>query len=159
MDLFVEKAKQIIADNIYCTIATADSSGTPWISPVFFAYDSEYNLYWISNKDSRHSTYIRENPKVAIVVFDSRAPEGQGDGVYFKAEAKEMGTPEELASAIQLMNNRATKEEFRVKSATEVSSSGVWRIYKATPSEISKLTDGETIKGQYVDKREIINLK
>lgn len=72
------------------TIATADKTGEPWISPVVFGYDKNYNLYWFSDKDSKHSKLIAQNPRVAVVIFDSKAPEGTGDGVYIVGKAKQL---------------------------------------------------------------------
>jgi len=154
----IEKTKQIIADNIYMTLATASSDGKPWISPVFFAYDEHYNLFWVSSKDSLHSKLIRKNPHAAIVIFDSRALEGNGDGVYFEVEVFELSDTVEIERAMQILGQRVTVDEFRVKQIKEVTGSAVWRIYKAVPKIISKLVEGEYINGQYVDKRIQINL-
>ena len=57
-----------------------------------------------------------------------------------------------------LFNKRVTQDEFRIKNVGEITNKGVWRIYKATPTQISKLTEGEFINGQYVDKRIEIKL-
>lgn len=158
MDNYIEKAKKIISENIYMTIATSSLDGSPWISPVFFSYDKNYNLFWVSDKNSKHSRLIRNNPKVAIVIFNSQIPEGEGDGVYLEAEACELTDVEEIKKAIIIRNQRATVDEFRVKQISEVTRDGVWRIYKAIPKNISKLTDGEFVNGQYVDKRIEIDL-
>ena len=158
MRIQIEKAKQIIADNIYMTVATASLDGKPWISPVFFAYDDRYNFFWVSNKNSLHSRLIRSNSQVAIVVFDSTAPEGDGDGVYFEAEVFELEDKGEIESAIKTLGERVTKDDFRVKTVDEVTHGGIWRIYKAVPKTVSKLTEGEYINGQYVDKRIQIDL-
>ncbi len=90
MQNHVKKAKKIIAENLYCVIASADLDGRPWVSPVFFNFDKDYNIYWESFKDSTHSKLIRKNPRVAIVIFDSRVPEGTGDGIYLHGVAKEL---------------------------------------------------------------------
>lgn len=158
MDEYIEKAKKIISENIYMTIATATKDGMPWISPVFFAYDGSYNLFWVSNKDSLHSKLVRGNPQVAIVVFDSRVPEGKGDAVYFEATVQELEDEKEIGLAIEVLGKRVAQDEFRVKKLSEVTKAGVWRIYKATPIKISKLTKGEYTNGQYVDKRVEISL-
>ena len=153
-----EKVKKIIEENIYCTIAMTSLDGKPWVSPVFFVYDENYNIYWVSNKNSEHSRLLRVNPQAAIVIFDSQAPEGAGDGVYIKARVEELSNEEEIKEAIKFLNKRVTKEKFRVKGLGEVTADGVWRIYKALPETISTLTEGEYINGQYVDKRVEINL-
>jgi uncharacterized protein YhbP (UPF0306 family) len=158
MNKRIDEFKQIISSNIYMTIATATHEGKPWISPVFFAFDSKYNLYWVSNKDSKHSSLIRINPQVAIVVFDSRANEGEGDGVYFEAIVEELNDDENILQAIEILNKRISKDEFKIKNIDEVTGTGIWRIYKATPDQISKLTEGEIVNGQYIDKRVDINI-
>ncbi len=158
MNEHVQKAKKIISENIYCVIATSSLDSRPWISPVFFAYDSKFNLYWISNKDAHHSDLVRKNQNIAIVIFNSRAPEGEGDGVYFEAVAKELYDDAEIAQAVMILNQRVSKEEFRVRDVSKVRGDGIWRIYRATPVRISKLTDGELINGQYVDRRIEIRL-
>lgn len=158
MNKYQKKAREIIASNIYMTIATASSSGKPWVSPVFFAYDQNYDLYWVSNRDSLHSRLIRENPQVAIVIFDSKAPEGEGDGVYFEAKIEELSDQDQIKYAMDILNKRATKDEFRIKKIGEVTGEGAWMVYKAVPMRVSKLTEGKFINGQYVDLRVEIEL-
>lgn len=158
MDKYIEGAKKIIADNIYLTLATSSKKGKPWISPLFFAYDEKYNLYWVSNKNSLHSKLVRQNPKVAITIFDSHAPEGLGDGVYFEASAKELENIRDIEIAITALNKRVTKEEFSIKNIEQITKKGIWRVYKATPTKIWKLTEGEFINGQNVDRKVEIKL-
>jgi len=158
MEKYILKAKKIIASNIYMVIATASSDGKPWISPVFFVYDNKYNLYWVSNKNAFHSQLVSKNKVASIVIFDSKAPEGEGDGVYFQVKVRELTEMEEVLGAIELFNKRVTKNEFKIKSEKEVTKEGVWRIYKAVPYNISKLTKGEFVNGQYIDKRVEIKL-
>ena len=159
MKKYIKEAKEIIANNIYMTIATASTDGSPWVSPVFFAYDDKYNLYWTSDKNSRHSNLVRKNELVAIVIFDSSAPEGEGDGVYFEARASELNDRKEVEKAMIILGARVKQDEFRIKKTTEVTEGGAWRIYKAVPYKTSKLKDGEYINEQYIDCRIEIDLK
>ena len=155
---YIQQAKEIIEANVYMTICTVSPEGNPWVSPVFFVYDDQYNLFWVSNKDARHSQYVSNNKKVAIVIFDSSAVVGTGDGVYFESEAGELSDVEEINKVTEIWNQRAEKEEFMIKDIGEVTGSGVWRIYKAVHKTTSKLKEGEYINGQYVDKRIEIEL-
>lgn len=154
-----EKAKKIIEENIYCVISSSSKDGKPWISPVFYGYDESYSIYWISDKNSRHSDLIRSNPQVAIVIFNSQAPEGESDGVYFEANVEEINDREKAQKAFEIRDKRAKKEEFKVKSVEEVIGDGQWRVYKAVPYSVTKLSSGEYVNGQYVDKRYEIELK
>lgn len=155
----VEKARKILEENIYCVIASSSKNGEPWISPVFYGYDEDYNIYWISDKDSKHSDLIRSNPQVSIAIFNSQLPEGKADCVYLQANVEEINNSEEAEKAYRIRDKRAKVEEFKVKSVKEVTGDGQWRVYKATPYNVSKLGKGEQINGQYVDKRYEIELK
>jgi general stress protein 26 len=147
-----EHAAKIVESNIYMTIATADQDGKPWASPVFFAYDEEYNLYWVSYKDSTHSKNIHSRKEVGIVIFNSTLPEGEGEGVYFDATAEALQSTADISNAMEILSKRVKIDEFKVKSIEQVSGKSVWRIYKAMPLEITQLA-GSSVNGQHVDKR------
>lgn len=42
--------------------------GAPWISTVFFAVDTDKNIYWLSEPHRRHSQDIVHNPTVAVAL-------------------------------------------------------------------------------------------
>jgi hypothetical protein len=48
-------ARQIIDANYYLTLATADSAGTPWASPVWYAHEGHGTFFWVSRPQARHS--------------------------------------------------------------------------------------------------------
>ncbi len=156
----VGQAKKIIEENIYLTLATSTKNGKPWISPLFFAFDENYNFYWISGKNSLHSQLISRNPNVAIVIFDSKTPVGTGDGVYFEAVAEELRKEQDIRLAIDLLNKRITNDDFKIKSIDKlIKNQGISSIYKGVPKKISKLTEGKFVNGQYIDERVEITLK
>lgn len=152
-----EKAKKIIASNLYMTLATADESGKPWSTPVFFAHDDEYNLYWVSYTEAIHSKNIETRKELGVVIFDSTAPEGEGDGVYFDAEGYELDDITQINHAMKFLGQKVKLDEYRVKSINEVTGNAPWRIYVAKPKNISTLS-GTTISGKYVDRRVAVNL-
>lgn len=154
----IEKARQIILENDYMTIGTADLDGTPWVSPVYFVFDQELNLIWVSNKDSRHSRLIKENPRVAIVIFDSKVQEGAGDAVYIEATAHEMSDEKEIEAGMKVRAMRESAEEFKVKNVSDVQGDNSWRMYQATPSKVYKLAE-TYIGAQLNDVRKELDLE
>lgn len=44
-------------------------SGSPQVTPLFFASDDDLNLYWISDPDSRHSANLRDWNDAAAAIF------------------------------------------------------------------------------------------
>jgi uncharacterized protein YhbP (UPF0306 family) len=87
-------ARDIIDSNAYMTLATADENGCPWASPVWYAAEGYEHFYWVSSPEARHSRNVAARPEVGIVIFDSRAPIGTGQGVYVSAIAEELAGTE-----------------------------------------------------------------
>ncbi|HVZ66950.1 MAG TPA: pyridoxamine 5'-phosphate oxidase family protein [Patescibacteria group bacterium] len=155
----VQKVKTITRQNRYMTISSSSLKGKPWISPVFYAYDDDYNLYWVSSKNARHSKNIKQNPHIAIVIFNSTKGEGEGDAVYIEADVKILMEDKEIEHGMEFYNNRASKPDLMVKNPASVRGGNEWRFYRATPKKVYKSGDKEVkVDGQHVDTRVKINL-
>ena len=48
-------ALSIIDDNQFMTLATADTDGAPWASPVWYAQHHR-DFYWVSSPGAQHAT-------------------------------------------------------------------------------------------------------
>lgn len=151
-----EVAKCIIENNDLMTVATANQDGKPWVSPVGYAFDESYNLYWVSHKDAIHSENVRLKPGVAIVIVGNN-PDGNMDGVYFDATAVELNDVTELPAAIKLVDSRNKDAKYAIGSVENATGDAVWRIYKATPRSVWKRMD-DTSGGQAVTVREKVDL-
>lgn len=153
----LSKARNIIAHNIYCVLSTATPDGLPWVSPVFFAYDDSYTIYWCSAVASRHSQNLYANQgRVAIAIFDSTAPAGTGSGLYFSGTATEETEPECINKAFKLLAHRAEKNLER--TAADYQGSSPRRIYRFVPD--STWVSGERVPAgnQLVDTKIPIQL-
>src|SRR5712664_4042236 len=114
----VQKARRIIAKILYITIASTSKDGTPWNSPVYSAFDENYNFYWASDQNGQHSKNIAENNKVFIVIYDSTVPEGMGEGVYMQAKAYMLTDPNEIKDALKYLDGRVnTKKDSQTRIA------------------------------------------
>lgn len=141
----INLAKDIIKNNIYLTLGTAD--GGPWVAPPFYCVNESYNFYFISQLDSLHTKQMLKNSKVAFSIFDSHAEEGKGTGIQAMGDVH-MIDESELETEI---NNYHTtfieiKPEFLKGNAP-------YRLFKLTPSEVW-VTDPEA----KVDKRVKVSL-
>lgn len=112
-------------------IATS-SNGQSWCCTVYYAFDDNMNLYWISTPDRRHSQEIILNPKVsgAIVFSQEPYPEGGVQGLQFEGVAELLsGDEEETASKLyieQLTREATLLEDIR-------SGKNPHKIYKVKP--------------------------
>lgn len=150
------KAKSILSQVIYATIATADVQANPWNSPVFCAYDKAYNFYWISWTENQHSKNIATNGRAFLVVYDSTAPEGTGEGVYIQAKAVVVEDSAEIAKALHLLGKRRGEVSRKLEIEKQQGISPT-RVYKATPEKVWLNSEGN-VAGSYVDTRTDVRL-
>lgn len=148
------RAMEILDRIIYLTIASVSQEGQPWSTPVFFAYDEHYNLYWGSHVNSQHSKNIQNNPRVGLVIYDSTIPPGEGEGVYIQATASEILEESEIVWAHKLLQGRRPVPYWKLE---HVQKNSPVHLYKATPKKIWMNGEGES-DGVYIDTREEVKL-
>ncbi len=92
-------AREIIEKNQYLSLATSDKDGKPWISPVCYTYDNNWNLYFVSIPTSKHGQNTKNNKQVAFSIFDSRQKWGLGIGLQIEGKIKELNLRDSLIPA------------------------------------------------------------
>jgi len=129
-------ARTIIDVNHYMTLATADAEGQPWASPVFYATADYAEFYWISAPETTHSRNLAQRPEISIVVFDSAAPEGDGQAVYLSATAEQVPDDDlDRALAVYPGGGGLAPRDNR----EQVQAPAPYRLYRATAYEWSIL--------------------
>lgn len=148
---FVNRARKVIRNILYITLATATKDAEPWNSPVYSAFDKKYTFYWASWSENQHSKNIRENEHVFVAIYDSTVPEGTGFGVYMKGKAYQLGLKDsgEILKALKLLYQRKNKKPRKLQEFL-----GIFprRVYKFVPEQVWVNGDGK-INGNYVDMR------
>jgi uncharacterized protein YhbP (UPF0306 family) len=130
-------AKAIINDNMYMVLGTADESGQPWATPVYFACLNYREFYWISSPEVRHSRNIAIRPQISIVIFDSQAAVGKGQAVYMSAHAEEL-TGVDSDHSLNIYNGRFSNPAdhgVRLVTAEDVQAPALYRLYRAIVSK------------------------
>lgn len=123
-------ARRIIDANAYMTLATADATGTPWPSPVWFAHDRYQRFVWVSRPDARHSRNLVGRPEVGVVMFDSTVPIGNGQAVYVEATAR-LAPDAELEGLLAIFSARSTAQGGAPWQPGDVSPESAFRLYVA----------------------------
>jgi uncharacterized protein YhbP (UPF0306 family) len=127
-------ARDIIDTNLYMVLGTADENGRPWASPVYYAVTEYRRFFWVSSPDARHSRNISLRPRIGIVIFNSQAPIGEGQGVYMSAEATEVGNGD-LDYGLEVYSRRTRAHGGREWTADDVRGPTGIRFYRATALE------------------------
>jgi hypothetical protein len=131
-------ARAIIDASLYLVLATADSAGRPWSSPVYFAHDGYAEFLWVSAPEAAHSRNIAARPQVGIVLFDSHAPIGAGQGVYISAFA-EQAADDDLRRGMQTFSRRSLTHKGAEWTVTDVHGESELRLYRAIADSYSIL--------------------
>jgi general stress protein 26 len=150
-----KRAKEIIEQIRYITIASVTENGMPWNSPVFAAYDEDYNFYFGTHTDSQKAKNIKNNPNVFITIYDSTVPPGTGEGVYIKATVQQINDLDEIKRLLR--DVLMPRHDNHFWDIAAISGDGPVRLYKATPQKAWMNDDGQK-NGHYVDIRTEIQL-
>jgi Pyridoxamine 5'-phosphate oxidase len=144
-------ARQVIDANNYMVLGTLDPDGSPRLSPVYYTPAQYADFYWVSSPQAHHSRNVTERPAVEIVIFDSRAPIGNGQAVYLSATARPI--PDDRLEA-------ACPEAFRTTTGAprfepdELRGGAPLRLYAAHLESCEIHVPGHPVHGRGVDTRQ-----
>ncbi len=125
----------IVGASSYMTLATADATGLPWASPVWFASADCRQFYWVSSPRARHSQNLASRPELAISIFDSRQPPYRGQGVYVSATGETV--PEsEIDAGLEVYSGVSRLRGLPEWDRSQVTSPAKHRLYRATATEL-----------------------
>lgn len=133
-------ARGIIDASRYMVLGTADETGRPWTSPVYFANSGYAEFFWVSSPDATHSRNIAVRPQVSIVIFNSQVSIGTGQGVYMAAVAQEV-TGAGLDRGIEVFSRRSLAHGGAALTREDVQAAAGFRLYLATAEEHSILAN------------------
>ncbi len=165
MSDWTEDLTRIVFDSSFMTLATADSDGLPWASPVEFACDEALRFYWVSVTDARHSQNVRANPRAALSIYDSTQTPGVGavQGLYGEGSVEELDRSD-LEALLPSLNRwiawrDAGRKTPRRLRADQFDGDTPWRFYRVNAAKLYGLDpNGHPEYGQLVDWRVPVDL-
>ena len=155
---FADLARSIIDENRYMVLGTAEASGRPWVSPVWFATENYWEFHWVSGPETEHSKNIAARPEVSIVIFDSTRVPGTAQAVYMTGTAEEL-TGADLQPGMDLYGRVSAAQGLSVWTTEDVQPPALFRLYRATAAEHFVLVrGGDPEHGSGIDRREPVTL-
>ncbi len=96
--------------------------GRPQVAPLFFASDDAFNLYWISDPDSRHSKNLGDWNDVSATIYSHTWDYTAIQGVQFEGDAMDVADDDERTRALGLYTTKFTfvTDKFAVLIAQSV---------------------------------------
>lgn len=131
-----EKIKQLIEGYLKEArmMQLATSVGDqPWVCNVWFAADSDLNIYWFSSTTRRHSKEVLKNNKVAAAIVLPQTPKDPPRGLQLQGVAELLIEQEGIEKAISVYKDRIFSEED-IKEFME-DAGNPHQFYKITPTQ------------------------
>lgn len=136
----------------YCSLATVDSKGV-WSNSVYFAWDKEFNFYFISQMSSRHMQNINKNSRISLSIYST--------------EQNDSHIGIQLEGTATILTDQSSKEEVKHAYDTYFGRSGhapdfenyytsnpKWLYVKIVPENIYYFNDGV-----FDEERQLVPLK
>ena len=113
-------------------------------------FDDELHMYWLTNVRSQHAQNIARNPRIFVVIYDSRVPLGEGDALYLQMRARALTSQAAIDRARQV--STLTFAE-RLPDHAEFRRDCPRRLFEAAPERIWHSIEAERL-GHIIDSRE-----
>lgn len=132
-------ARAIIDGNMYMVLATVGPDGAPWATPLFYSTEGGRDFYRVSSPQVTHSRNLVHEPRVGIVIHDSRAPVGTAGprALSLTATATEPDGAEAL-EGLRVIPGPAGRGG-RALAPDEVRPPAPWRVYRARMTAYSMI--------------------
>jgi len=127
--------KEYIQSQYQMVIATTGDH--PWIATVYYSFDDELNLYFLSNPATIHCQQILQNPQVAVSIADSPQPaNAKKIGVQIYGLAEQISGEKKITHALNLWRKslNVTSDAYTYKGMMSKLIDG--RMYMVTPKKI-----------------------
>jgi len=124
--------EEILRDSREMVLATCQD-GKPWAATLVFGHDENFNLYWMSREDTRHSREIAKNSKVAAAV--NKQPTGENaKGLQIEGNAYKLEKEEEIGAAREFFAKRGGDLPLpkTPQEAEPISPDSSWYVLKPT---------------------------
>ena len=110
-------------------------------------------MCWVSDQAARHSCNIRDNPIIAIAIYQT----DPSDAVYITARAVELDDKAAIRQAMNVLRRKRQPDRWAVREVADVVGDSPWRIYRAKP-ELIEVRAEETKNGKPVVGREAVDV-
>lgn len=114
--------------------ATADESGVPWASPVWFASADYRAFLWVSAPGARHSRNLAGRPQVGDRDLRVEGPRRRrARRLHIRRRAEVAGG--EIAEGIEIFSRESEEQGLSVWTSDQVRSPARHRLNRAVASE------------------------
>lgn len=126
-----ENLEDFLSKHHVGVIATCSNDGKPYAATVYFTYDKQFNLYFVTKKDTQKNRDLQDNKQAAIAIYDEETQttvQAQGTVVEVKDDEKVIWVMHDIWNAATKTSASNTPPQTRLNA-------GGYIMYKfVTPS-------------------------
>lgn len=86
------KILEVLGKGHLLSLATLDDGGL-WVADVIYVYDDDFNIYWMSDPEVRHSQAIMKDARAAGSITVSNKSKEPNLGIQFSGSAEKIDGP------------------------------------------------------------------
>ena len=140
-----QAARALLDASTLCAIATLDARGRAYINTAYFAWNTAFEIVWLSEPGATHSRNLRANGTAAVAVYDSTQTWGRPDrGIQL------FGSAREAAGAAAAAAAKTYAERFADYRADDM---GAYRAYLFRPRRVKLFDERGLGPGTFVTAR------
>lgn len=122
--------REVLEQGYLMSLGTADNGGV-WVADVIYIFDEEFNLYWMSDPEVRHSQAILVHPQAAGTITVSWGKDKEL-GLQFSGEVKKIEGPRyDLA-----LKHYTKRDKSKPAEDEDVLEGDSWYILKPSTIEL-----------------------
>jgi len=138
-------AHRLLDASTLCAIATVSPRGRAHVNTAYFAWRSDLQLVWLSERRARHSQNLQASATTEVAVYDSRQTWGEPD-----SDIQLFGSAHVLQGRAAIDAARTYEERFSSYRPTDLTS---YAFYAFRPHRIKLFDERSLGAGVFVTAR------
>lgn len=118
------------------SLATVDSSGQPYVSPIYFVMGSEFDLFFLTSQGSNKAKNIKENDRVAFSV--GTGPDYIAVMIRGRAVVTDTGEQNQILPVITEHFEKSKASSWPVRTLEDLRDQNLV-LYKIVPEKVTFL--------------------
>jgi len=109
----------------------------PWIAALYYSFDCDLNLYFLSDPSTLHGKHIELNADVAVAIADStQHPKILKKGLQIYGQAKQISDTKKVSHALSIWKKSIGYKGAEISYENMMKKVIKGRMYKITPKKI-----------------------
>ena len=145
----LQHIKTFLSERFQLTLATYGEH--PWIATLYYSFDADLNLYFLSDPNTLHCQQIEKNPQVAVSITDApQNPASEKKGLQAFGVAEQISDMHKIKHALGLWRKtlNVTSEAYTYEGMLKKAIKG--RMYKVTLKQIKFFNEALWEEGKEV---------